>query len=337
MKLDNPKLTAYVLGELSPVDRAAFENEIRSDREIAAEVDETKEVARIVREGLRGEPAGHLADHQRDAIFREARMLAEEARAVTDPAEAVFAPVIVPRGSLWNRPGPWQAIAACAVAGFAAYALFVNLGHPSTNSRISGAGEIVVPVPLDGGAGGMHVAGPNLSTPPEHSKDILPPVAGVDPGSMLSSEPKINSVKPDVKIDAPKRSISSPQESVIVKASEAPGAPGARSSARPLAQGKNGVKDWTAGASIGAKNPDSAVTTFVQDRLQEAKEFSEGSTYEDFSRVFQPVPGAAGQYEMIRLPSIKVDATFVPGSTQTQGAKPAPDARLKSISKPYLD
>ena len=102
------------------------------------------------------------------------------------------------------------------------------------------------------------------------------------------------------------------------------------------------MKDWTVGASVGKQekkdgSADPAIAAYLRDRVREAEEIREGTTYEDFSQLFQPVPGAAGQYEMIRLPSVKVDATFVPGSTQTQGAKPAPDARLKSISKPYLD
>ena len=331
MKLDDPKLTAFALGELSPAEQAEFENEIRTDREIAAELEETREIARIVREGLRGEPAEQLALHQRDAIFREARMLAEEKRAASDSSLQPFAPVIVSRGTWWNRPGPWQAIAACAVAGFAAYVLFVNVGHPQSNLRISGAGEIVVPVPLDGTSSGLHVDGPNLSTPPDASKPAA--VASVDPGKRLAPEQRINSVKPDVKIDVPSSYNRPPQESVA-KSEETP-AP--KSSARMLTQGKNGVKDWTAGADLAKKNADPVIAAYVRERVEETKEMGEGKTYEEFSRVFQPVPGAAGQFQNIRLPSIKVDATFVPGSVPNTGVTPSPDARLKSISKPYLE
>ena len=261
-------------------------------------------------------------------------MLAEEKRAASDSSLQPFAPVIVSRGSWWNRPGPWQAIAACAVAGFAAYALFVNLGHPEMGPRISGAGEIVVPVPLDGSPSGLHVAGPNLSTPPDHQTNNLPPVAGPgDAGNTLSSEPKINSVTPDVKIDVPKRLNSTPQDYVV----KSDGSSAPRSSARPLAQGKNGIKDWAAGASVAKKDVDPAISDYVQERVEETKGLGVGKTYEEFSRVYQPVPGAAGQFQNIRLPSIKVDATFVPGSVPTTGATPSPDARLKSISKPYLE
>jgi hypothetical protein len=308
MKVDNPKLTAYALGELSPAEQAELEQELRDDREIVAEVEETREIARILRAGLSAEPYGELAEHQRDAIFREARLLELEHKAAgfsatESPASGgeTFTPMIVPRAAWWNRPGPWQGIAACAVAGLAAYALFVNVGGHRRTIGSGDPGEMIVQVPIEAGSHAASVTGPNLITPQERPANGGVPSVGVDPGKVASSP-----------------------------------------SNKPRVVGPSGsdVANMRAAADIGKKQPaptEENVSAYLKDRMREAEAFREGSTYEDFVRVFQPMPGNPGRFEMIRHPMIKVDAEFGAGASQTGGTSPAPDARLKQISKPYLE
>ena len=132
MNLDDPKLTALALGELPPEDRLALESEIAAHPEFLAEVEETREMAGILRTGLRGELAGELAPHQRDAIFRAVRVAHRERESLA-PSERP-APLIIPKAKWWDRPGPWQAVAACAVFGFGMYALNVNYSKPGSRS-----------------------------------------------------------------------------------------------------------------------------------------------------------------------------------------------------------
>jgi len=82
MKLspDSPELTAYVLGELPPGQRAAVEAALAESPELAAEVRQLSLAAEMVREHLAAEPAVRLGTGQRLAVLRppeavpEARM-----------------------------------------------------------------------------------------------------------------------------------------------------------------------------------------------------------------------------------------------------------------------
>jgi hypothetical protein len=135
MNLDDPKLTAFALGELPPAERPVMEAELTAHPEFAAEVAETREMAGILRTGLKSEPAGELAPHQRDAIFRAARM----AQRGEVPASERPAPLISPKAHWWNRPGPWQAVAACAVIGLGISAR-MQLQAPDTERTLSNVG-----------------------------------------------------------------------------------------------------------------------------------------------------------------------------------------------------
>src|SRR5688572_10329694 len=117
MKLDDPMLTAFALGELSEREIASVEQQSRSDRELAAEIQETRDIADILRENLQNEPSGELAPHQRDAIFRAARIATARVR-----PEEIPAPLVLATPRWWNRPGPWQVVAACLITAFAVYA-----------------------------------------------------------------------------------------------------------------------------------------------------------------------------------------------------------------------
>ena len=71
----------------------------------------------------------------------------------------------------------------------------------------------------------------------------------------------------------------------------------------------------------------------MKERLAEAARFEVGSTYAEFAKVYRPSADAPGRFEMIRTPSIKVDAEF----TSVNGQQLSGDSRIEKISRPYLD
>jgi hypothetical protein len=331
MNLDNPNLTAFALGELTPAEHAEMEQQARSDREIAAEIEETREIARILRTHLVAEPCGALAEHQRDAIFREARILDLERRALGQTSEP-FIPLIVPRATWWNRPGPWQAIAACAVAGFAAYALLVNVGPHRGGPRFSEAGEIAVGIPTDGATQNAGIGEPDLISPGARASANHVATAGLNPAKALTGAPKID-VQPMVEIGAPP---------ALAQGTPNPEADQPKPKG-PRIVGNGDGKDWRAGADIGHRNPRTATlaeqnfAAVLKERKNEADSLHEGSAYEDFARVYQPSATKPGQYEMIRTPSLKVDAEFVNAEGKAVSGTIPPDARVKRLSQPYLE
>ena len=109
---------------------------------------------------------------------------------------AVFAPLIVPRGGWWNRPGPWQAIAACAVAGFAAYALLINTGRDPEKIFGQPNGDIAIALPPDSGGGSTQIAEANLASPSNNLVPGLPAVGGDDSLLKKPPVPKVGSSSP---------------------------------------------------------------------------------------------------------------------------------------------
>ncbi|MHC4971935.1 MAG: YfbK domain-containing protein [Planctomycetota bacterium] len=69
---DDPRLTAYVLGQMEAKDRDAFERELDQDPAAQAEVEAIRGMATRVGATLEGEPAQALAPAQRTAIERAA-------------------------------------------------------------------------------------------------------------------------------------------------------------------------------------------------------------------------------------------------------------------------
>ena len=57
MKIDNPRLTAYALGELEERERSAIEKEIENSPEARAFVAQTRQLAAALREEFRAEVA----------------------------------------------------------------------------------------------------------------------------------------------------------------------------------------------------------------------------------------------------------------------------------------
>ena len=68
---EDPRITAYVFGELSDVDRERFETELQASPALRRVVDETRETLDLLSGELRGEPPLRLTDPQRDLLSRE--------------------------------------------------------------------------------------------------------------------------------------------------------------------------------------------------------------------------------------------------------------------------
>ncbi len=102
MQHDDPRLTAYVLGELEPPERAEVEALLHNDPAAAQEVAEMRELAALVRRHLSTEEAPPLAPQQRDDILSE----------LNEPQV-----IVLPRNQApVRRSRTWMpvAIAACA-------------------------------------------------------------------------------------------------------------------------------------------------------------------------------------------------------------------------------
>ena len=74
MKLDrdDPRLTAYIMGELDQVEVKAVEDAIKDNKELRQFVDELRGVASISVEALAEAASPALTDAQRDAIMAHA-------------------------------------------------------------------------------------------------------------------------------------------------------------------------------------------------------------------------------------------------------------------------
>lgn len=69
MKLDEPKLTAYALGELDNDERRAIEVELDQSPEAREFVDETRDFAEVLSRELKAAPAATLTDGQRELVL----------------------------------------------------------------------------------------------------------------------------------------------------------------------------------------------------------------------------------------------------------------------------
>jgi hypothetical protein len=99
MTLDpnDPKLTAYALGELDGADQAAVEKALESSAELREAVDQIRRTADLLAEHLQSEPAPALTPEQREAVLHAP----ETPPAVSSPSK--------PR-----RRRLWVSLAACA-------------------------------------------------------------------------------------------------------------------------------------------------------------------------------------------------------------------------------
>ncbi|MCH8243477.1 MAG: hypothetical protein IH897_12845, partial [Planctomycetes bacterium] len=102
--LDDPKLTAYVLGELDDNERAEVESLLKSSAEARSVVEEIRKTANLLETELAGETAFALSDDQRQVI--ETKAAEVNGRAATSPLTT---------GSFWRRYRAPLALAASVV------------------------------------------------------------------------------------------------------------------------------------------------------------------------------------------------------------------------------
>jgi anti-sigma factor RsiW len=105
MKSDDPRLTAFVLDELTPEEQEQVLRAIETDGFLAAEADELQRFAAGLRAGLQNETADSLTPEQRAAVLGE------------NPAHEES--IVIPSVAWWRNPWIPSAAAAVVVAGLA--------------------------------------------------------------------------------------------------------------------------------------------------------------------------------------------------------------------------
>lgn len=114
---DDPRLTAFVLGELNEADRAGVERQLAADGALREAADVLRETAEQMRTALTREPAVPLSAEQRAAIA-----------ALADSPLPAVSRANVPRRPRWGR---WLA----ATAGLALVATFAVIGYERSQSQ----------------------------------------------------------------------------------------------------------------------------------------------------------------------------------------------------------
>lgn len=114
MNFDDPKITAYALGELeSAEDRAAIEALLREHPELSAELEETRAVAQILRRELKAEDGEVLTTAQRKEVLAAANLgNSAESEAVS---ASPCAETIVTEFPWWRRHWVPSAVAATVI------------------------------------------------------------------------------------------------------------------------------------------------------------------------------------------------------------------------------
>ena len=77
---DDPRLAAYVLGEVDDAERAAIAEQLAGNPDLQAVVDGLSETARVLTDGLAAEAAVGLTERQRESILQAADDGAETAQ-----------------------------------------------------------------------------------------------------------------------------------------------------------------------------------------------------------------------------------------------------------------
>ena len=119
MKIDinDPRITAFALGELNGSDAIAIARAVRTDARVRAAVDEARETSCLLRGTLGGGEVHLLTPDQREAVRS-----AGDRAVITDIASA--------RVPFWKRP----AVAAMGVAAAVAVAVYMVGGRPGSGS-----------------------------------------------------------------------------------------------------------------------------------------------------------------------------------------------------------
>ncbi|OPX24009.1 MAG: hypothetical protein B1H04_03045 [Planctomycetales bacterium 4484_123] len=127
LKEDDPRLTAYALGELDEAEAAAIETELAHNAPARRRVEEIRRIASQLRVGLAAEPAGELSREQRRAIAAAARVPGRPKASRPASSRKAARPRILRR---------WAPLAAAAVILIAAGAVVLpTLRRPTELAR----------------------------------------------------------------------------------------------------------------------------------------------------------------------------------------------------------
>jgi hypothetical protein len=151
MKLssDDPRLSAYLFGELPAAEAAAVEHAVAADPALRLALDELTRVAALLEGSLSSAPAG-LRPAQREAVLRAVRH-AGQADQVVD-----FAPAAKGRGPWWMALGA----AAALVLALVLASRVAGPGGRQGATAEGGVAEIsLLPMPGSAGVGGSAPAG----------------------------------------------------------------------------------------------------------------------------------------------------------------------------------
>ncbi|MHA3774572.1 YfbK domain-containing protein [Verrucomicrobiota bacterium sgz303538] len=192
MNFDDPKITAYALGELdSAEDRAAVESLLREHPELSAELEETRAVAQFLRRELKAEDGEVLTAAQRKEVLAAAHLgNSTEAETV---AASPRAENIVTEFPWWRRHWVPSAVAATVILSTSIASLW-NMQRPRFV-------QISATKPL-----GADEKPPMLATAPSENAVTPAPTAKSDTGSPVPSQ------KPSADLPTVKRYFSEAQD-----------------------------------------------------------------------------------------------------------------------------
>ncbi len=166
----DPRITAYLLGELSPVEREAFEKQL-TDGDIAGEVEALRELLDPLEEHFAGEPGSSLTAQQRARIERA---VPKRSRAWLVPFAAAATLVVAAGLSVWATTGEREAatwpgeIFATGGAGGGGGATddagFVDVGGLTTTTDARAfSSQGVVTVDITNGLDSLNVRPPKVA------------------------------------------------------------------------------------------------------------------------------------------------------------------------------
>ncbi len=170
MKLtpDDPRLSAYLLGELPPAEAAAIERAVAADPALRLVLDELKSMTSFLQATLSNEPAG-LRPDQREAIRRAGR-------------EADAAGKVIELASARRGRNPWIAALGAAAAVIVAVGLAAKLTGPGGRLGKAGTAPTIsdeialLPMPVPGaesGSSGAAGGGASVSAAPADREAML--------------------------------------------------------------------------------------------------------------------------------------------------------------------
>lgn len=357
MNLDDPKLTAFALNELDANEHVEVERTILEQPLATAEVAETREMAKILRDTLQAEQPAALCDRRRDAVLRAARIAGNAAVALPEDVTQPW----------WRRAAAWQVAAACAVFGFGVYALSVSLGgSPKTGGGITASvpeqkvhiGSLAVE------NGGHPQAEPGLKVPAEIAGNDAASIASsldvaktsprivssvpagvpdkLQPGT--SKLPHVGTIQPEVvESTDPLAQFKARADIGKVLTKSTAQTPGERSIYIGAISPREQVVLRSDGGEVKLTGEDASryfvVREYLDARWREASSLREGTTYAELARNFrhEATSGGMHRFVMIRCPSIKVDVSFATKDSGEAAWPVAADAHIRTISKPYFE